>query len=325
MTKVMELIQLDDIWKVFQSDSGPQVHAVNGVSLSIFPGETYGLIGESGSGKSTLGRILLGLLRPDKGTVRFEGRDLLTLSKQEQRDLRSQISVVFQEPYESLNPRMTVDNLISEPLLIQGGARGSVQIKRKIDEVLEKVNLDHGLKKRYPRELSGGQQQRVGIARAIITDPRLMVLDEPTSSLDVSVRAQILTLLSSLQEDLGVAYLFISHDIHTVEWISQRIGIMYLGCILETGSTSAIFANPAHPYTKALISSRLSTDPSESSERQRLKSEIPSSTVLPTGCTLCGRCPIEIESCSQGPVAFRDISSDHRVACIRVETSTVRG
>ena len=293
------------------------MHAVNDISFEIDEGETFGHIGESGSGKSTVGRLLLGLLEPDRGSIRFDGQELTTMTHGERRRLRPQMSVVFQEPYESLNPRMSVGSIVAEPVVIQGLESSRTAVRSRVVAALESVHLDVSLAKRHPRELSGGQQQRVGIARAIITQPRFIVLDEPTSSLDVSVRAQILILLAELQEVFGLGYLFISHDIHTVEWISHRLGIMYLGQIVETGPRLALFENSRHPYTRALLSARLSVDPDVALSRFHLQKEIPDPTALPPGCFLSGRCPLEIEQCSAAPVPLEPTGPDHSVACIR--------
>ncbi len=314
----MSLLSIDNVIKTFQRGRGPIIHAVNGVTINIAEGETYGLIGESGSGKSTVGRLAMGLLEPDSGSVRFDGKVLSDLSRSARRKLRSDMTVVFQEPYESLNPRMTVGSIVAEPLVIQGLEDSRSAVRDRAFRALESVQLEPSLAKRHPRDLSGGQQQRVGIARAIITRPRFIVLDEPTSSLDVSVQAQILTLLSELQSEYGLSYLFISHDIHTVEWISDRIGIMYLGQISETAPTTTLFDNPNHPYTRALLSARLSPDPTVSIERFMLGREIPNPTQLPAGCFLSGRCPMEIDKCSESPVELEAVSVNHRVACIRV-------
>ena len=321
----MSLLSIDNATKTFRRGKGPIVHAVNGISLDIAEGETYGLIGESGSGKSTVGRLALGLLEADEGTIRFEGKLLSGLRREERRKLRSRMTVVFQEPYEALNPRMTVGSIVAEPVAIQGLEDSRRAVRARVVRALESVQLEPSLAGRHPRDLSGGQQQRVGIARAIITQPRFIVLDEPTSSLDVSVQAQILILLAELQAEYGLAYLFISHDIHTVEWISDRISIMYLGQIFETGPRERLFEDPQHPYTRALLSARLSSDPNVEIPRFLLGREIPSPTRLPPGCFLSGRCPIEIDECSQAPVPLEPVGADHEVACIRAGAASGHG
>nr|WP_255670098.1 ATP-binding cassette domain-containing protein [Aeromicrobium wangtongii] len=236
---------------------------MRGVSLAIEEGETLAVIGESGSGKSTLGRAVLRLLEVDEGAVRFDGTDIGSLSPEAMRAKRSEMQIVFQEPYESLNPRLSIGAIVAEPLEIHQPQLGTQEIRKQVLATLDRVGLPGDAARRLPGELSGGQQQRVGIARAIISRPRFMVLDEPTSSLDLSIRAQILSLLAELQEDYKMAYLFVSHDMHTVEWVSDRIAVMYLGEIVETAPTRALFDTPEHPYTRTLLSARLSADPRE--------------------------------------------------------------
>lgn len=320
----MPLLELVGITKHFHARGGKGiVRAVNDVSLSIDEGETVALIGESGSGKSTLGRLVLRLLEPDQGEVLFEGVDLTKLSVKEMREVRARLQVVFQEPYESLNPRMSVGDIVGEPLIIHDRSMKSDERDKRVRETLERVGLPPDSSTRLPGQLSGGQQQRVGIARAIITNPRLIVLDEPTSSLDLSVRAQILTLLADLQRELGLAYLFISHDISTVEYVSQRIAVMYLGEIMETGPVKDVIRDPRHPYTRALLSSRLSTDPKESLPRLRLIGDIGSPTdVREIGCVLAPRCPMVIDACRTQIIPLLEFAPQHDVACIRAaETS----
>ena len=254
----MTLMELTDIRQVFRR-GGKEVHAVNGVSVSVAPGETLAVIGESGSGKSTLGRVALGLITPSAGTVTFDGTVLGELSKKDLRALRSRMQVVFQEPYESLNPRIKVGDIVEEPLIIHRSGLSKAQRRAKVIAMLERVGLTAEHAERYPRNLSGGQQQRIGIARAIITEPELVVLDEPTSSLDVSVRARVLDLLRDLQREQGISYIFISHDLATVGLISDRVAVMYLGQVVEQGPTSEVLTNPKLPYTKALLSASLST------------------------------------------------------------------
>jgi oligopeptide/dipeptide ABC transporter ATP-binding protein len=320
----MPLLEIDSVTKHFHARGGKGiVRAVDNVSLTIDEGETVALIGESGSGKSTLGRLVLRLLEPDAGAVRFEGVDLTKLDVKHMREVRSKLQVVFQEPFESLNPRMSVGDIVSEPLIIHEKNLSSKEREHRVHETLERVGLAQESISRLPGQLSGGQQQRVGIARAIITNPRLIVLDEPTSSLDLSVRAQILSLLADLQRELGLAYLFISHDISTVEYVSQRIAVMYLGEIMEAGPVAEVIKNPRHPYTRALLSSRLSTNPKESLPRLRLIGDIGSpSDPRGEGCVLAPRCPMVIEECRVAPVPLMPFSPMHDVACIRAhETS----
>lgn len=261
----MPLVEVDSVFKTFASRvrGGEPVRALRGVSLTVEEGETLAIIGESGSGKSTLGRAVLRLLELDEGSVHFDGVDIGSLSPADMRAKRAEMQIVFQEPYESLNPRLSVGAIVAEPLEIHQKSLGATEIRKKVLETLDRVGLPSDAARRLPGELSGGQQQRVGIARALISRPRFMVLDEPTSSLDLSVRAQILSLLAELQEDFGMAYLFVSHDMHTVEWVSDRIAVMYLGEIVETAPTRTLFDAPTHPYTQTLLSARLSADPRE--------------------------------------------------------------
>ncbi len=261
----MSLVEVRDAHKTFaaRQRGGTPVHALRGVSLTVEEGETLAVIGESGSGKSTLGRAVLRLLDLDDGTVTFEGRDLGAMSPAELRAERAHMQVVFQEPFESLNPRMSVGSIVAEPLQIHQPGLGATSTRDAVRRTLDRVGLPPELAQRLPGELSGGQQQRVGIARAIVNRPRFVVLDEPTSSLDLSIRAQILALLAELQSELGLAYLFVSHDMHTVEWVSDRVAVMYRGEFVETRPTAELFAAPQHDYTKTLLSARLSADPRE--------------------------------------------------------------
>ena len=261
----MSLVEVEAVSKTFapRHRSGEPVHALRSVSLQIEAGETLAVIGESGSGKSTLGRAVLRLLDVDEGRVVFDGTDLGTLDPRQLRAQRSDMQIVFQEPYESLNPRLPVGAVVAEPLEIHEPRLGRAAVRAQVLATLDRVGLSADFAQRLPGELSGGQQQRVGIARAIISRPSFMVLDEPTSSLDLSIRAQVLDLLADLQQTFGMAYLFVSHDMHTVEWVSDRIAVMYRGEIVETASTAALFASPQHPYTETLLSARLSADPRE--------------------------------------------------------------
>ena len=259
----MSLVEIENVHKVFppRHRGGEPVHALKGVSLHIDEGETLAVIGESGSGKSTLGRVALRLIDADSGVVRVGGKDLGAMDAKTLRRQRAEMQIVFQEPFESLNPRMSVGAIVAEPLKIHQPQLGTTEIRRQVLRTLEEVGLPQSFANRLPGELSGGQQQRVGIARAIISRPRFVVLDEPTSSLDLSIRAQILALLAELQREYQMAYLFVSHDMHTVEWISDRIAVMYMGEIVEQKPARELFANPEHPYTQTLLSARLSPDP----------------------------------------------------------------
>ncbi|MFD5824135.1 ABC transporter ATP-binding protein [Lentzea sp. NPDC060358] len=314
----MSIMELQDVRQVFRR-GGKEVHAVNGVSLSVGKGETVAVIGESGSGKSTLGRVALGLIKPTSGDVVFDGVALGSLSKKEMRALRSRIQVVFQEPYESLNPRIKVGDIVAEPLLIHRPELSRAQRRDAVVAMLERVGLTAEHAGRLPRNLSGGQQQRIGIARAIITEPELVVLDEPTSSLDVSVRARVLDLLRDLQREREISYVFISHDLATVGLISDRVAVMYLGKVVEQGPTQEVLTNPRHPYTKALLSATLSTVVGQRREHVPLRGEIPNPSKAPTKCVLSGRCPVEMPECSTWPVDLLPVADRHDVACLRAD------
>jgi len=291
------------------------VKAVDGVSLAIAPGETLGLVGESGSGKSTLGRLLLKLIEPSSGKVFFDGRDLASLSRSELRHLRRQMQLVFQDPYASLNPRMRVRSIVGEGIEIHRLARGREKLAR-IVQMLDRVGIGPEALDRYPSEFSGGQRQRIGIARALAVEPRFLVLDEPVSALDVSIQAQIINLLQDLQDDLKLTYLFIAHDLRVVEHISQRVAIMYLGKIVEIAPRDAIYANPRHPYTRALLSAIPSIDRSSQVERIKLPGEIPSPLHPPTGCSFHSRCPYAKDVCRVAePPLVAGGGGKHAVAC----------
>ena len=292
------------------------VKAVDGVNLSVEPGETVGLVGESGCGKSTLGRAVIGLVKPTAGEVFFEGTQISALSKNEFRKTRRHLQIIFQDPVGSLNPRMTVRQILSEPLDIHKLATSRKERATRIAELLENVGLASNHPDRYPHEFSGGQRQRIGIARALAVEPRLIICDEPVSALDVSIQAQIINLLQDLQSRLGIAYLFIAHDLAVVEHISQRILVMYLGRIVESGNPNEVVNNPRHPYTRALISAVPKLTADESSSRIVLKGEIPSPIKPPSGCPFHTRCPIaEFPRCSSEVPEFREVATGHRAAC----------
>ena len=313
----MSLLKLEGVTKTFAGAGGRRVYAVNGVDLTIDEGETVGLIGESGSGKSTVGRLAIRLLDPDSGTVAFAGRDLGSLPPRVLRRARSEFQIVFQEPFESLDPRLRVGAIVAEPLINFAPELGRAERQQRVLEALEAVRLPAHFADRNPSDLSGGQQQRVGIARAIVARPRLVVLDEPTSSLDLTVRGAMLELLAELQETLGLAYLFISHDIHTVQYFCRRTAVMYLGRIVELGATQQVMAAPKHPYTQALLSAKLSVDPHDRAPHYPLRGDIPNPTSIPSGCPLVGRCPLAIPECETAPIPLDDLGEGHFAACIR--------
>jgi len=289
------------------------VRAVDGVSLEIAAGETLGLVGESGCGKSTLARCVLRLLDPTCGRVLLEGVDLTALGDEDLRRRRRDVQMVFQDPTASLNPRLSVAATVDEPLMLHTPLTGSAR-RERVDEVLDEVGLGAALRDRYPHQLSGGQRQRVNIARAIATHPRLVVLDEPTSALDVSLRARVILLLGDLKRRLGMTYLFISHDLSTVRYLCDRVAVMYLGIVVEQAPAAELFAHPAHPYTRALLSCIPIPDPDVAQERLTLAGEVPSPIDIPAGCRLRGRCPLAQPVCAE-PVPVREVAPGHTVAC----------
>ena len=296
------------------------VQAVAGVSFSIRRGETLGLVGESGCGKTTTGRCILQLERPTSGEVIFEGRDLTKLSLTELRPVRRKIQVIFQDPYSSLNPRMTVGQIIAEPMAVHGIVPDRQARKGRVPELLSRVGILPSLADRYPHELSGGQRQRVGVARALAMEPSLIVCDEPVSALDVSIQAQIINLLEDLQAEFHLTYLFIAHDLSVVRHISDRVVVMYLGKIVEVADRQALYEDPLHPYTKALLSAVPIPDPVVEASRERtvLRGEVPSALNPPSGCVFHPRCPIAIDECKRVVPELREIRPGHRAACIRV-------
>jgi oligopeptide/dipeptide ABC transporter ATP-binding protein len=297
------------------------VHAVNDVSFDIPAGETLGLVGESGSGKSTIGLLVTRLLSPTAGTILFEGADITRTSPAAMRALRARLQIVFQDPWGSLNPRMTIARLLEEPLLLHAPLDAGAR-RAEARRLADRVRLPDATLSRYPHELSGGQLQRVSIARAIANRPKLVVLDEPTSSLDLSVRAGILQLLDELQRETGIAMLFISHDLETVRLVSHRVIVLYLGRIAEEAAAERLFARPAHPYTQTLLSAHLPPDPSVALSRHEVVGEIPSPVNLPPGCFFAGRCPVALPACADAAPAMLHVEPGHGAACIRVADGT---
>jgi len=296
------------------------VRAVDDVSFSIRRGETLGLVGESGCGKTTTGRCILQLDRPTAGEVLFEGQNLARMADAALRPLRRQMQIVFQDPYSSLNPRMTIGQILSEPIRVHRISPDGRRYEDRVAELLSVVGLNPLMAGRYPHELSGGQRQRVGIARALALEPKFIVCDEPISALDVSIQAQILNLLEELQERFGLTYLFIAHDLSVVRHISDRIVVMYLGKVVEIADRQELYENPLHPYTKALLSAVPIPDPLVEAKRERvvLGGEVPSPLNPPHGCIFHSRCPIAVEECSQRVPEIREVRPNHRAACIRV-------
>ncbi len=315
----MPLLEVKDLVKYFPLAGSRQVvRAVNGVSFTLEKGETLALVGESGSGKTTVGRCVLGLIKPTSGKIFFEGQPVDRKRNIRSRQLRGKIQLVFQEPAESLEPRMRIHEIICEPLRALGTP--TAERDRKIDQVVRRVVLRQKTLNQYPAELSIGQQQRVGIARAIVTEPELIVLDEPTSALDPTARAEIIDLLIRLQKELGTAYLFISHDLNTVRYLSHRVAVMYLGMIVERGNAAEIFGNPKHPYAVGLMSSVLLPNPNlVQPSIVSLEGEIPSPIDLPKGCYLAGRCPLVDERCRSQMPPGREVGANHWVHCFNLE------
>jgi oligopeptide/dipeptide ABC transporter ATP-binding protein len=315
------LVAVEGLVKRFYLKGKNYVGAINGISFEIGRGETLGLVGESGSGKTTVGRCLLRLVEPTSGRIRFEGSDITRLTKRELKPLRSRLQMVFQDPFASLNPRRTVRQTVEEPLALQRETPPRAWLGM-ITEMLTRVGLGPQYLDRFPVELTASEQQRVGIARALITSPKLVVLDEPTSTLDPTVREEILGLLRSLQSSMSVAYLFISHDIMAVERLSHRVAVMYLGHIVEQAPTAAIMADPRHPYTRALMSAVLSPDPTRRLPRNLVVGEIPSAINPRRECPFYSRCPIRLDRCLDDVPPMAAVDPEHGAACLRWRDTT---
>jgi oligopeptide/dipeptide ABC transporter ATP-binding protein len=318
-TQKKELVQVRNLVKHFPvENSDDVVQAIDGVSFDIFAGETLGLVGESGCGKSTVGRCILRLYEPTSGDVIFEGQNIIGMPNSEMQKLRREMQIIFQDPYASLNPRLNILSIVSEPLKIHG-IGNKTERRERVADLMKKVGLDPNYMTRYPHEFSGGQRQRIGIARALALNPKLIIADEPVSALDVSVQAQVVNLLQDLQAEFGLTYLFISHGLAVVEHISQRVAVMYLGKIVEIAEARALYENPLHPYTKALLSAIPIPDPKKKRERIMLQGDVPTPINPPSGCRFRTRCPWAIEECARVVPELREIRKNHFAACIRVE------
>ncbi|WP_432667597.1 dipeptide ABC transporter ATP-binding protein [Wukongibacter baidiensis] len=291
------------------------VRAVDGVSFEIYEGETLGLVGESGCGKSTTGRMLLKLIESTEGEILFKGKDITKMTDDEIRPLRKDIQMIFQDPYASLNPRMTVGEIVAEPLIVHDMYKDSEEMKKRIHELLNMVGLSSYHSVRYPHEFSGGQRQRIGIARALAAQPKIIIADEPVSALDVSIQSQVLNLMQDLQRDLDLTYLFIAHDLSVVEHISDRVGVMYLGKLVELADKDTLYENPLHPYTQALLSAVPIPNPRIKKERIILEGSIPSPLNPPSGCTFHTRCRHAKDICKRTAPEFKEIEPNHFTAC----------
>jgi oligopeptide transport system ATP-binding protein len=316
------LLQVEDLTMHFPIYRGVirrqvgAVRAVDGVSFEVKRGETLGLVGESGCGKSTTGRAILQLYKPTAGRVHFDGADLIALKGEKLRRMRRKMQMIFQDPYASLNPRMTVGQIVGEPLMVHNAATAT-EIEARVQHLLELVNLNPSFANRYPHEFSGGQRQRIGVARALALQPSFIICDEPISALDVSIQAQVVNLLEELQEQFNLTYLFIAHDLSMVRHISDRVAVMYLGVIVELATRDAIYQNPLHPYTQALLSAVPIPDPVADAKRQRtiLKGDVPSPANPPSGCRFRTRCPIAEAICAEKRPEFRELKPGHFAAC----------
>ena len=315
------LLEVKNLKKYFPVKAGifkktvDHVKAVDDISFAVKEGETLGLVGESGCGKSTTGRTILRLLEATEGEVIFEGKNVMDLDKRKMRAIRRDMQIIFQDPYASLNPRMTVADIVGEPLDIHDLAKNKKERNEKVEEILENVGLGSEYMNRYPHEFSGGQRQRIGVARALAVDPKLIIADEPVSALDVSVQAQVINLLQDLQKEYGLTFLFIAHDLSVVKHISDRVAVMYLGKLVELTDKKELFNNPMHPYTQSLLSAIPEADPRKKKDRIILEGDVPSPVDPPSGCRFHPRCPKAFEPCSVKEPDFKEYGEGHFAAC----------
>ncbi|NUK31729.1 dipeptide ABC transporter ATP-binding protein [Parageobacillus sp. VR-IP] len=314
------LLQVKGLKKYFPITGGVfgkkvgEVKAVDDVTFTVYKGETLGIVGESGCGKSTTGRMLLRLIEPTAGSIIFEGKEVTTLPKAELRKMRRDMQMIFQDPFASLNPRHTVEKILEEPLIVHG-IGSKEERKKRVREMLEVVGLGQYHAKRYPHQFSGGQRQRIGIARALMTNPKLIIADEPVSALDVSIQAQVLNLLEDLQKEFGLTYIFIAHDLGVVRHISDRVGVMYLGRLVELADSDQLYQSPKHPYTQALLSAVPIPDPEYKRERQLLSGDLPNPANPPQGCAFHTRCSACMDICKQKRPEMKEVEKGHYVAC----------
>jgi oligopeptide transport system ATP-binding protein len=318
LLSVVHLKKYFPVKEGFFSSGRKVVHAVDDVSFDLYEGEVLGLVGESGSGKSTTGRLILRLIEPTSGEVYYNGENILKADNRRMRTLRKEMQIIFQDPYSSLNPRMTIGTILEEPYIIHQ-VGNKAERKEKVLQLLEKIGLHPDAVKKYPHEFSGGQRQRVGIARAIALSPRLIIADEPISSLDVSIQAQIINLLEDLQKEFNLSLLFIAHDLNMVRHLSNRVAVMYLGRIVELAQTDELFKNPKHPYTEALLSAIPIPDPEKRGEKILLRGDIPSPIDLPSGCRFQSRCSKKIKECETFDPPLLPVSEGHLAACLLVK------
>jgi len=312
------LIQTKDLKKYFKTPYG-DLHAVDSVNLTINKGQTLGVVGESGCGKSTLGRVILRLIEATDGEILYEGKNILEYNKKEIRNIRKEMQIIFQDPYASLNPRMTVSELIQEPIIVNKTIKNKKEVEQKVYKLMETVGLAQRLINTYPHELDGGRRQRIGVARALSLDPKFIVCDEPVSALDVSIQAQILNLMMDLQDEMGLTYMFITHDLSVVKHISDEILVMYLGQCVERAPSNEIFKNPLHPYTKALLSAIPVPDLRyKGKKREIIKGEVTSPINPKPGCRFTLRCPLANAECTGTDFALKEVRKDHFVACKQI-------
>ena len=321
MAEKRKILEVKHLKKYFPLKKGkfkegdPCVKAVDDITFDLYEGETLGLVGESGCGKSTLGRTIIRLYEPTSGEVIFEGEDVAKKSRKEMRALREEMQFIFQDPYSSLNPRMTVFNILAEPLIAHGKFKRGPELDAYVKNLMDRCGLPSYYCYRYPHQFSGGQRQRIGIARSLALDPSFIICDEPVSALDVSIQSQIINLMKDMQEEKNISYIFISHDLSVVKHISDRVGVMYLGSMMELADKNEIYSNPQHPYTRALIGAIPLPDPTKRKEMQVIQGEIPSNVIIPKGCKFNPRCPFAKDICREQEPATKEVKPNHFVKC----------